>query len=145
MEDTNSKAKKITLEDFISKASAKHKNKKMEAEIEIEGYGLVPFRRPTDSEYLEYMNQLAKSVKADKEGNVIDTDLENMTDASAQLIYKTCTFLHNKDLQESLEVKDPLDSPAGAFGIDRLTDIAGKITDAFYEDGGKKVKDTIKN
>lgn len=145
MPDTNSKAKKITLEDFISKASNKHKNKKMEAEIEIEGYGLIPFRRPTDSEYLGYMNQLAKSVKADKKGNVIDTDLENMTDASAQLIYKTCTFLHSKELQESLEIKDPLDAPAGAFGIDRLTDIAGKITDAFDEDGGKKVKDTIKN
>lgn len=141
----NNKIKKITLEDFINKSKDKYKNKKVEADVEIDG-DLIPFTRPSNGQYLTYMNALANSVKADKEGNLLETDLENMTQASAELIFNACHFVRNKELQDSLEIKDPLDTPAEVFGIDNLNDIATSILEAFgMGDKNKNIKEEIKN
>jgi hypothetical protein len=136
------KAKAITLADFISKAQNKHKNKKMTAQIECGDYGIIEFKRPSDSDSLQFLNEMAKSVRADKEGNVKETNLEVMLEASKELVYKTCMYLRDKSLQESLEVFDPLDTPIEVFGINMTIEIAGKIVDEFEDN---KVQTVIKN
>lgn len=138
----NSKAKKITLEDFINKATNKYKNRKMSVDIPVDGFGELTFNRPSDNDLLEYLNNVAKGVKADKDGNILDTDLTVMVEASQVLVYKTCDYLHNKELQENLEIVDPLDTPIRVFGATRTMEIAEKISNAFENDG---IKETVKN
>ena len=135
-------ADKLTLEDFINKAKNKYQNRKMSIDIEVDDFGPITFNRPSDSDFLEYINELAKSVRADKQGNIHDTDLTIIAEASNVLVYKTCPYLHNKDLQTALEVFDPLETPSKLFGVTNVIDIAEKISDAFES---AQITDKVKN
>ena len=114
-----------------------------EEEIDIPEYGLVTFTRPTDDRSLEYLNASANAVKIDREGTIQSTDLIFMNEAAKPFIYFSCPYLQNTDLQEALNIKDPLDTPAKVFGANNLIDIANLIKQKFGD--GTKVKRTIKN
>lgn len=133
--------KKLTLEDFKAKAIDKFKNRKLVADIEVEGFGLIPFNRPSDNDMLEYLNGAARGAKI-KDGEVKETDLLPVAEASKKLVYKCCNFLHDSELQESIEAVDPYDTPSKVFGLTNVISLAEKITDIF---GASEVKSDIKN
>jgi len=142
-EENKNELKKLSLDEFINKVLEKDANKKKEEEINIPEYGLVTFTRPTDDRSLEYLNASANAVKIDREGTIQSTDLIFMNEAAKQFIYFSCPYLQNTDLQEALNIKDPLDTPAKVFGANNLIDIANLIKQKFGD--GTKVKRTIKN
>lgn len=138
--------KKITLEDFIKKATQKYQNRKNSMDIEVENIGILTFNRPTENELLLYMNRVSSAVVSDAKGNVVSQDLNIMMDASKDLIYSTCSFLQNTELQKSLDVVDPLDVVIKVFGITKVIDIASQIGSEFMdEETKKKVETAIKN
>ena len=142
-EENKAELKKLSLDEFINKVLEKDANKKKEEEIDIPEYGLVTFTRPTDDRSLEYLNASANAVKIDREGTIQSTDLIFMNEAAKTFIYFSCPYLQNTDLQEALNIKDPLDTPAKVFGSNNLIDIANIIKQKFGD--GTKVKRTIKN
>lgn len=138
----NKKNKILTLEDFKTKAIDKFKNRKLVAEIEVEGLGKIPFNRPSDETVLEYLNGASKGAKLSKDGEVKETDLIPVAEASKILVYKCCGFLHDTELQESVEAIDPYDTPLKVFGLTETISLAEKIADAFNT---SEVKEEIKN
>ena len=138
---------KLTLADFTKKATDKYNSRKMTIEIEIEGFdGTATFTRPTQNDLLVYMSKNAKAVKSevDKDGKsqVTEMDFVLMTDAAVTLIYNSCTFLHDEDLQKSLGVIDPYDIVTKIFNPETAIDISRQISDAFTDD---EVAEKIKN
>ncbi|EPY2283510.1 hypothetical protein ACTQ4P_05645 [Clostridium sporogenes] len=141
--------KKITLEDFIKKATDRYNKRKKVVEIEIKGVGTLVFKRPTDSELLEFKDTLANSVKMSKgstsKGSTIDKlDYKKMLEASKELVYKSCEYLHNTELMQDLDCAEPYDIPIKIFGIDGTIELAQRINEEF-EDINADVEKTIKN
>ena len=138
---------KLTLADFTKKATDKYNNRKMIIEIEVEGMdGTVTFTRPSQNELLEYKSKNANAIKTEKGENgkaqVSEMDFVLMTEAAVVLIYNSCTFMHDENLQKALDVKDPYDVVTKIFGTDGTVDIANKISDAFSDE---EVVEKIKN
>ncbi|ENK1244719.1 hypothetical protein AB2063_002932 [Clostridium botulinum] len=129
-----SKDKKITLEDFIKKATDRYNKRKKIVEIEVEDFGALTFTRPTDSELLEFKNTLANSVKMSTKDKSIDKlDYGQMLSASKELIYNSCEFLHSNELMQDLECGEPFDIPVKIFGIDGTIELAQKINESFED------------
>lgn len=140
---SKTKNTKITLEDFISKATEKYNKRKMSIDIYIEELdGEVSFNRPSEDDLLSYMSDTARAVKANKNGEVIEQDLSLMLEASKKLSYDCCNYLHNTDLHKALEVIDPYDIVTKIFGIDGAIEIAGKIAEEFMD---KDIHNKVKN
>ena len=138
---------KLTLADFTKKATDKYNNRKMIIEIEVEGMdGTVTFARPSQNDLLVYMSKNTKAVKSEEDKNgksqVSEMDFVLMTDAAVTLIYNSCVFLHDENLQKSLEVIDPYDIVTKIFGTDKAIEIAQQISEAFTDSG---VTENIKN
>ena len=138
---------KLTLADFTKKATDKYNNRKMTIEIEIEGMdGTVTFNRPSQNDLLVYMSKNTKAIKSevgkDGKSQVSEMDFVLMTEAAVELVYNSCAFLHDNDLQKSLDVVDPYDIVTKIFGADKTMDIANQINDAFTDE---KVTEKIKN
>lgn len=137
---------KITLDDFIKKVTQKYQNRKNSMDIDAENIGVLTFSRPSENMLLGYMNRVGSAVVSDKDGNVISQDLNVMLEASKELIYSTCSFLNNDELQKSLDVVDPLDIVTKVFGITKAIDIAGQIASEFMdEETQKKIEKAVKN
>ncbi|MBN3369083.1 hypothetical protein CF087_19925 [Clostridium botulinum] len=137
-----SKAKKITLEDFIKKATDKYNNRKKVVDIEVENFGLLTFKRPSDADLLEFKNTLANSIKMSKDESIDKLDYGQMLNASKELIYNSCEFLHSNELMQDLECGEPFDIPIKVFGIDGTIQLAQKINEAFED---SNVETVIKN
>lgn len=138
---------KLTLADFTKKATDKYNNRKMIIELEVEGMdGTITFTRPSQNDLLAYKSKNNNAIKTEKGKNgkaqVAEMDFILMTEAAVELIYNSCTFLHDENLQKSLEVVDPYDIVTKVFGTDRTMDIANKISDAFSDE---EVVEKIKN
>jgi len=138
---------KLTLADFTKKATDKYNNRKMTIEIEIEDMdGTVIFSRPDQNDLLVYMSKNTKAIKSEIGANgksqVSEMDFVLMTEAAATLVYNSCAFLHDDNLQKSLNVIDPYDVVTQIFGADKTMDIANQISDAFNDE---KVTEKIKN
>lgn len=138
---------KLTLEDFTRKAIAKFENRKMVIDIEIKSFGgTLTFTRPTENMLLEYSNDNANAVKtkenAEGKHEVIAMDMPLMLQASKKLLYNTCSFLRDSELQKSLNIMDPYDIVTQVFGIDETIELAGNVVSEFKDN---KVEETIKN
>ncbi|GAA0081379.1 hypothetical protein [Clostridium sp. CTA-6] len=136
------KVKKIGLEDFIKKATDKYNKRKKIAEIEVEGFGLLTFKRPTDAELLEFKSVLANSVNVSKDENITKIDYSNMLQASKELLYNTCEFLHSPELITAVEAAEPFDVPVKVFGIDETINLAQKVNEEFED---KEISKKVKN
>ncbi len=138
--------KKLTLEDFKAKAIDKYKNRKLVADIEVKGFGTVPFSRPSDNDLLEYLNGAAKGAKISRDANdnvkVDETDIIPVAEAAKILVYKCCAYLHDSELQTEVEVIDPYDTAFKVFGVDGTIDAAEKISDTF---NSNEIQEEIKN
>lgn len=140
------KQNKVTLEDFISKATKKYQDRKTSMDIDVEDIGTITFSRPTENDLLVYLTKSGNSVVTDKKGNVISQDMVAILDASKDLVYSTCSFLQNVELQKQLEVIDPLDTITKVFGITKAMEIASDIAQEFMDkDMQKKVEKKVKN
>ncbi|NHI47971.1 hypothetical protein FDE94_08830 [Clostridium botulinum] len=137
-----SKDKKITLEDFIKKATDKYNNRKKVTDIEVEGFGALTFTRPSDSDLLKFKDILANSIKFSKDESIDKLDYGQMLNASKELIYNSCEFLHSNELMQDLECGEPFDIPVKIFGIDGTVQLAQKINEAFED---SNVEAVIKN
>lgn len=134
--------KKLTLEDFRKKALENKKNKLMVKEINVEGFGPIPFKRPGDDLSLEYLNAAAKVVKTNKNGDVIDSNISILANAAKELVYNCCEYLHDKELQDEYECQVPYDVVFKIFGISKTMELADILTDSF---DANEVKEDIKN
>lgn len=123
--------KKLTLEEFKAKAIDKFKNRKIIADIDVKGFGIVPFQRPSDNDLLEYLNGAAKGAKLNSDGDVTETDIVPVANAAKILVYKCCSYLHDIELQEEVEAKDPYETAFKVFGVNGTIDAAEKISDEF--------------
>ncbi|WP_061294050.1 hypothetical protein [Clostridium botulinum] len=137
-----SKTKKITLEDFIKKATDKYNNRKKVADIEVEGFGVLTFKRPSDSDLLKFKDILANSVKLSKDESIDKLDYGKMLDASKELVYSSCEFLHSNELMEALKCGEPFDIPVKTFGIDGTIQLAQRINEQFEDSNAEAI---IKN
>jgi hypothetical protein len=136
---------KLTLEDFMKKSVELYQKRKTCLDVET-NIGTVTFARPTESELLVYITKTSDAVVTDKADKVISQDMLAILDASKELVYSTCGYLKNVDLQKSLEVVDPLDIVTKIFGINKTMEIAGEIAKEFMDaETQKKVEKTVKN
>ncbi|WP_099192224.1 hypothetical protein [Tepidibacter mesophilus] len=136
----------LTLEVFRKKAIEKEQQRIKFTDIEVDGFGLVRFNRPTDNQLIEYSNRISNAFKFNKKGEVLGQDLTEIYEANKELVYITCEFLQDKKLRESLEIKDPMDMPFKVFGIDETQNLADKIDKAFSSESVKeKVEEEVKN
>lgn len=138
---------KLTLADFTKKATDKYNDRKMIIEIEIEGMdGTVTFTRPSQNDLLIYMSKNANAIKTEEGKNgkaqVAEMDFVLMADAAIELVYNSCAFLHDDNLQKTLGVVDPYDVVTKVFSSDMAIDIAKQISDEF---SGEEVAENIKN
>lgn len=134
---------KITLEDFIVKATNKYNKRKMSTDIYVEELlGEVTFIRPSENELLSYISDIAKAIKTNKAGEVTEQNMEMMLEASKKLTYDCCDYLHSTDLHQALDVVDPYDVVTKVFGIDGTIEVAGKIAEEFMD---KDINNKIKN
>lgn len=136
------KTNKVTLDEFIAKATKRYQDRKTNMEIDVEGIGTLTFTRPSENKLLKYMSEVASAVVTDKDGNQVSQDLNMMVNASKNLIYATCSFLNNTELQKSLEVVDPLDIVTKVFGVTKAIEISGKISTEFID---AEIQSKIKN
>lgn len=134
--------KRLTLDDFRKKAIEKYQNRKMNEYFEVKGFGEVLCERPSDNDLLEYLNEAAKSAIMDNQRNVMGADITLIADAAKILVYKSCKYLHDLELQEELEADEPYDVVFKLFGIDGAMELAEKISDTF---ASNEVKEEIKN
>ncbi|WP_244833371.1 hypothetical protein [Clostridium sp. BJN0001] len=134
--------KVMTLEAFKAKAIDKYRKRKLVADILVKGFGKVKFKRPTDEDLLEYLNGAAKGAKLSKDGEVKETDVGPIADAAKILVYKTCPFLHDSELQKEIEATDPYDAPFKVFGLTETMSLAEKISDEF---NSEDIQEDIKN
>lgn len=144
--------KAITLEAFKQKAIQRAKDKKLFVMCEVPDYGQVKFERPEKFEktMLAYMNGCGKATKTEKndkgERVVVEQDMTMIFDVSNELVFKTCPFLRDSGVQAALGVKDPMEAPSAAFGINMVIELAGEIFDAFDgNDLKSKAEDDAKN
>lgn len=147
---------KLTLADFTKKATDKYNNRKMVIEIEVEGFdGTITFTRPSQNDLLVFMSKNTKAIKTETEKvksedgksevdktKMIEMDFVLLAEASAILVYNSCAFLHDENLQKSLEVVDPYDIVLKVFGTEKTIEIADTISDEFGNNG---VEENIKN
>lgn len=110
-------AKTLTLNDFIAKAQQKKQDefrikkvyiKSLDGEITIEKIGLNSITNAIDS--------IQK-----------DESMANIIDVYKELIYSSCKMLHNKELHNSLEVTDPLDTVTELFELGEIMEIGEEI------------------
>lgn len=134
--------KNITLQEFIKKAQDKVKNKKMVIDVDVPSMDCkITVTRPEEDELLQYLSDVTKAIKADKAGNVLDTDIKQMYDASKVLIYSNCAYLKDQELHEALEIKEPLDIIPKLFQHEEVIEIAQDIYSQFAD---KEVIDNVK-
>ena len=143
IKEEKAEVKKISLEDFIKKGLEKSEGIKKEADINIEGYGLITFIRPTEDNLLEFLDAQANAIKMNKDEEIIGTNYKLLTNAAREFIYFSCPLLQNPDLHKAWGIKDHLDAPIKAFGIENLSSIAKQIKDTFGD--GAKTKEQLKN
>lgn len=87
IKEEKAEVKKISLEDFIKKGLEKSEGIKKEADINIEGYGLITFIRPTEDNLLEFLDAQANAIKMNKDEEIIGTNYKLLTNAAREFIY----------------------------------------------------------
>ena len=125
-------AKKTDLEIFIAKAMKRKEESNKPFDLEIEGYGLVHFNKPSNNQLLNYMDKVSSAIVTEgtgEEAKVISQDLVQMVEASKELVYLCCPTLQQTELQTALEIQDPMETSIEVFGIEKTLDIAAQISE----------------
>lgn len=142
-------AKNTEFEDFIAKAIKRKETISKPFDLQVEGYGIVHFNRPTNKQLLNYMDSISSAIVTEGEGEtskVVSQDVVQMAEASKELVYLCCPILQQEELHKSLEIDEPFETAIEVFGINETMKIAGKIAE--MADGSKVAEETaekIKN
>ncbi len=131
---------------FMQKATARQDKLNKPFELEVNGYGKVTFIRPKTKQILDYMDKTSSAVVLDSNENVVEQNIYLLEEAARELVYLSCPMLQEKELQERLNIKDPLQTPSECFGIQETLTLANNILEKV--EGIKlatKVNEEIKN
>jgi hypothetical protein len=125
-------AKKLTLADLISKKLQKEKAAMCIKEIEIKSLGgSLVFTKPDDETVIDTMDKV----------DSIAPSTRDLLRAYDFLIYQTCQMLHNQELQDEYEVKDPIDIVAKILEVKERLQIGDDLmTMAGFDDFEDKIK-----
>lgn len=134
--NTNQKltaAKKLTLNDLISKKLQREKDIITVKEIEIESLeGALVFIKPDNEVVLDTMDKLDNDLAGTRE----------VVAAYKYLIYQSCQLLHDQELHDAYEVTDPLDIVDKLFKISEILSVGN---DLMVMAGFKDLEKQIKN
>jgi len=123
---------KATLQDFLAKKIKKEENKNKTIDVYVTAMDkTLTLNNPSEEQILDYANSIAGS-----------TDLALKLEANRQLIYKCCNELHDTELHEALEIKDPLDVARVLFEIADVQEIMNQFNALL---SNKNVEAEIKN
>jgi len=123
---------KATLNDFIAKKIKKSEAKDKTIDVYVTSMGkTITLSNPSEDLILEYANSIGDN-----------TDLKVNLEANRKLIYKCCAELQTQDVQDGLEVKDPLDVTRVLFDITDVQEIMNQFNTLL---SNKNVEAEIKN
>lgn len=116
---TKGKYEKATMDELLKAIDWKEKYKDRVVEVEIPFLErTLEFRTPTRDEFVRFYDDLA-------------ADTESQCKAYAHLIYDTCGLLHDKELHELLEIKDPYDVVEKLFSVQTILEIGQQLNIKF--------------
>lgn len=167
--------KAVTLQDFLNKVEESKVKKVKITQIEVADFGLMEFIRPREGVLLDYLNEVVKAIdkttektyeeekkddleiletednskkdinlKTEKSNEKIDMKL--LVKASGKLVYSSCPLMRAKEVREQFKGIEPYDIPIELLGINKVMDLAQKLSDIF--DGiktQKTVNEAVKN
>ncbi len=106
---------KVTLDSMVKRAARRAEIAKIPLTIYIPSLeGNVDFERPSDLEVKEAVRQINSG------------ELES-DEANAMIIYNACPLLRSDELQQQLEVKDPVKVVEKIFSPAEIAEISNKI------------------
>lgn len=116
---TKGKYETASMDDILKAVDWKERYKERVVEVDIPFLERsLEFRAPTRDEFIRFFDELG-----------IDT--ESQCAAYAHLIYDKCGLLHDKELHELLEIKDPYDVVEKLFSVQTILEIGQKLNIEF--------------
>lgn len=123
--------KKLTLKDLIAKKTIKDEQKYLKEDIYVESLeGEIRFEKPQEEDVLATMDKISG-----------DSSAQENADAIVSFIYKSCSMLRNKELQDAYGVKDPKDIVKELFTLSERDEIGQKL----LKMSGIKMKEVAEN
>lgn len=124
--------KKATLNDFMAKKIKREEDKAKTKDIYVSSMEkTITVIKPSETQYLDYANEIGDG-----------TNLEVNLEASRKLIYNCCADLHNPEVLEMLELKDPYDIARVLFDMEDVKEIMDQFNELI---SNKKIEEEIKN
>jgi hypothetical protein len=124
--------KKATLQDFLSKKIKKEENKNKTIDVYVTSMDkTITLKKPSEERIFEYINDIGDN-----------SDFKTVIDANKKMIYDCCEELHNPELLEALELKDPYDIPNVLFELGDIKEIMNQFNSLI---GNQNVEEEIKN
>lgn len=121
------KYENASMDDILKSIEWKEKYKERKVSVDIPFLGKsIEFRTPTRDEFIKFIDESGMSA-------------ESQCEAYAHLIYNTCPLLHDKDLHELLDVKDPYDVVPKLFNAQTILEIGGALNKEFDINAGAEV------
>lgn len=122
---------KATIKDLISRKLQRDNAKPKYYDIEVKSLGkAITLKHPSDEMRLNMMEEMGA-----------EPDMRTTIEAYKHLIYDCCPLLHDRELQEELEIKDPYDTVDAIFDLDDITEIGEQLMDKM----GEPIENDIKN
>lgn len=112
---------------FIQKATERQNRICQPFTLDVKEYGPITFIRPNTKQLLNYIDKASNAVVMDSSGNVIEQNTNLMQEAASELVYFSCPALQKKELQERLNIKNPIDAPFECFGVQETLTLANSI------------------
>lgn len=128
------KLKRVTLEQLLAAKMQREKDKLKVEEIEVPSLGgTLLFKRPADEDIFDIVNAIDK-----------DDDIRVTLDQMANIIYKCCDQLHDKELYETMEAGDPVDVVFMTMSSSDIIQVGNKVCglNELYADAGEQVKNS---
>lgn len=125
-------ATKLTLQDLINKKLQRESTEVKFKEIYASKIdGNLVFKVPTEDEAYEYVDELEE-----------DRSTKAIKIIYKKMIYNCCEILHNKELHEAYEIKDPIDIIDIMFKTKDILSIGNIL---IQESGVSEKEEKVKN
>lgn len=116
---TKGKYENASMDDLLRSIEWKSKYKERTVKINIPFLERsLEFRTPTQDEFLRFFDEFGEST-------------EKQYDAYSHLIYDTCPILHDTQLHEALDIKDPYDVVGKLFSAQTVFEIGAELNSEF--------------
>ena len=116
---TKGKYENASMDDLLRSIEWKSKYKERTVKIDIPFLERsLEFSTPTQDEFLRFFDEFGESA-------------EKQYDAYSHLIYDTCPILHDTQLHEALDIKDPYDVVGKLFSAQTVFEIGAELNSEF--------------